>query len=193
VKDIPRCCVFFGTTNTAEFLRDRTGNRRFWPIDTGVLPRKKSIWRDLDGEINQLWAEAVLRWRIGELLYLTGAVEEEAKVEQEQHREKSSKEGVIADFVEQMVPEDWQKWPLDKRRMFLGGTVRGEVKMARRDRVCALEIWCEAFGGQPKDFRYTEAAEINDTLRSLPEWEKTQGSLRFGYCGPQRGFQRKRE
>ena len=193
VKDIPRCCVFFGTTNTAEFLRDRTGNRRFWPIDTGVLPRKKSIWRDLDGEINQLWAEAVMRWRIGEPLYLTGVVEEEAKVEQEQHREKSSKEGIIADFVEREVPEDWQKWPLDKRRMFLGGTVQGEVKMARRDRVCALEIWCEAFGGQPKDFRYAEAAEINDTLRSLPEWEKTQGSLRFGYCGPQRGFQRKRE
>lgn len=55
-----------------------------------------------------------------------------------------------------------------------------------------LSIWCEAFGGQAKDFRYSEAAEINDILRTLPEWEKTPNGLRFGYCGKQRGFQRKR-
>jgi predicted P-loop ATPase len=192
VKDIPRCCVFFGTTNTAEFLRDRTGNRRFWPVDAGVEPCGKSIWLELDGSINQLWAEAVVRWRLGEGLYVTGGIEESAKNEQELHRERSSKEGIITDYVEKPVPEGWQKWPLDRRRMFLGGNVQGEVNLVERDRICALEVWCEAFGGQPKDFRYTESAEINDALRMVPGWEKTPNSLRFGYCGKQRGFQRKR-
>ncbi len=65
------------------------------------------------------------------------------------------------------------------------------MKLVPRDRVCALEIWCEAFGGQPKDFRYAESAEINDILRSLPGWCKTPNGLRFGYCGYQRGFQRR--
>lgn len=192
VKDIPRCCVFFGTTNTMEFLRDKTGNRRFWPVDTGVAPRSKSVWDDLDREMDQIWAEAVMRWRLGERLFLMGEIEADAKVQQEAHREISSKEGVIIDFLDKQVPEDWQQWPLDRRRMFLGGQVTGEVKLAPRDRVCALEIWCEAFGGQAKDFRYSEAAEINDILRTLPEWEKTPNGLRFGYCGKQRGFQRKR-
>ena len=193
VKDIPRCCIFFGTTNTCEYLRDRTGNRRFWPVDVGINPCRKNIWTQLDGEIDQLWAEAVVRWKLGEGLYITGNIEEEAKAEQEAHMERSSKEGIIIDYVEKLVPEDWQKWSLDKRRMFLGGTVQGELNLVKRNRVCALEIWCEAFGGQPKDFRYAESAEINDILRSLPEWEKTPNALRFGYCGNQRGFQRKRK
>ena len=73
----------------------------------------------------------------------------------------------------------------------MNGMAQGDIKLVPRDRVCALEIWCEAFGGQPKDFRYAESAEINDILRSLPGWCKTPNGLRFGYCGYQRGFQRR--
>lgn len=106
VKDIPRCCVFFGTTNTATFLRDRTGNRRFWPVDVGVILRIKTVWKYLDSEIDQIWAEAVMRWRMGESLFLTGEIEDEAKIEQEAHREVSSKEGIIIDFIDKPVPEN---------------------------------------------------------------------------------------
>lgn len=192
VKDMPRRCVFFGTTNSSEFLRDRTGNRRFWPIDVGINPRQKSIWGNLDDEISQIWAEAVMRWRLGEPLYLTGEVEEEARQEQELHRETSSKEGIILDFIEQLVPEDWQKWNLDKRRIYLNGDAQGAGNLVPRDRICALEIWCEAFGGQMKDFKYADSAEINDILRSLKGWKKTSNGLQFGYCGYQRGFLRVR-
>lgn len=188
VKNIPRCCVFFGTTNTATFLRDRTGNRRFWPVDVGVIEKTKTVWEQLDNEIDQIWAEATMRWRFGESLYLTGEIEAEAKIEQESHREISSKEGIIADFIDKPVPEDWKKWSLDKRRLFLNGNVEGDLKLVPRDRICALEIWCEAFGGQPKDLRYQETMEINEILRALPGWDKAPGGLRFGYCGYQRGF-----
>ncbi|MBQ9719080.1 MAG: virulence-associated E family protein, partial [Oscillospiraceae bacterium] len=76
VKDLPRTCVFFGTTNSREFLRDVTGNRRFWPVDVGVCSHNKVVWRDLTAEvIGQLWAEAKVYYMLGEELILTGEVE----------------------------------------------------------------------------------------------------------------------
>ena len=136
----------------------------------------------------------MMRWRLGESLYLIGDIENAAKAEQEAHRETSSKEGIILDFVDILVPENWMSWNLDKRRMYLNGSgvETDSIRLVPRDRICALEIWCEAFGGSPKDLRYGDAVEINDILRSMPGWEKTSSSLRFGYCGKQRGFIKRR-
>lgn len=188
VKELPRCCVFFGTTNTKDFLQDRTGNRRFWPVDVGAAPITKSVWADLPGEVDQLWAEAVARWQAGEELRLTGELEDVAKAVQEAHRETSAREGIILDFIGRQVPEDWAKWSLDRRRMFWGGSIQGEIKLVDRDRICALEVWCEAFNGAPKDARYSDAAEINSVIEHSGYWDRAPGAKRFGYCGVQRGF-----
>ena len=190
VKELPRCCVFFGTTNTKDFLQDRTGNRRFWPVDVGVAPVTKGVWTDLPGEIDQLWAEAKVRWQLGEPLYLSGELEEAAKVKQEEHREVSAREGIIMDFLSRQVPEDWQSWPLDRRRMFWAGSVQGDIKLVDRDRVCALEVWCEALDGRQKDMRYSDTAEINSILEAAAGWEKSTKAMRCGYCGVQRGFRK---
>lgn len=72
LQEFPRQCVFFGTTNTPDFLRDTTGGRRFWPIDIDERERTKSVINDLPGERDQIWAEAVTRYKAGEPLYLTG-------------------------------------------------------------------------------------------------------------------------
>jgi len=192
VKELPRCCVFFGTSNTTDFLQDRTGNRRFWPVDVGVAPVTKSVWFDLPGEIDQLWAEAVVRWQSGESLFLKGDLEAAAKEKQEEHREVSAREGIVLDFLSKQVPEDWAKWPLDRRRMFWGGAVQGSINLVDRDRVCALEVWCEALDGKQREIRYSDTAEINGIIEACSDWEKTPNSLQFGYCGKQRGFTKKR-
>ena len=190
VKELPRTCIFFGTTNTAEYLQDTTGNRRFWPIDTGEQRNTKSVWRDLDPEIDQLWAEAFVRWQAGEPLYLSGAIEDAAKEKQEEHREASSREGVVREFMERQVPDDWSKWPLDKRRMFWGGVMMGadSLRLVPRDRICALEVWCEAFGGSTKEMKNTDTRELNAIMAATPGWRKSAGTLHFGPYGTQRGF-----
>lgn len=190
VKDIPRSCVFFSTTNTSDYLRDKTGNRRFLPVDVGRLLPVKSVWRDLERERDQLWAEAVVCYRAGEPLYLAGDVAAAAAAQQESHREVSAREGLILDFLERPVPKDWASWPMDRRRIFWGGGISGDLELVPRERICALEVWCELLEGQKKDMRYGDTQEINSVIAAAPGWEKKATAVRFGYCGTQRGFTR---
>lgn len=196
VKELPRCCVFFGTTNTSEFLQDTTGNRRFWPVDVGEQPHTKTVWKDLtDDVIRQLWAEAKARWQSGEPLYLTGEVETQARAKQEEHREVSVREGLIESFVEKRVPVDWQKWPIDRRRDFWCGATRtpdGQaLELVNRDRISAVEVWCELFNGSVKDMKPADTREINAILARLDGWRRSETVIRVGPYSVQRGFVRR--
>ncbi len=190
VKEMPRRCVFFGTTNDAEFLTDRTGNRRFWPVVVGERKAKKSVWSDLDKELDQLWAEAAMRFKIGEPLYLSGDVEKAAKEQQESHRKTSTREGIIADFLEQKVPADWLSWKLEQRRMFWEGNAAFDGELVPRRKVCALEVWCEALGCDPRMIKNSDTAEINSIISNVNGWSRLQNPQYFGYCKSQRGFKK---
>lgn len=189
VKEMPRRCVFFGTTNDREYLRDRTGNRRFWPIDVGVQPHTKSVFQDLDGERDQLWAEAVALWKAGEPLYLAPELEAAAREAQEDHREVSPREGIIRDFVERKIPERWSTWNRVQRQAYWNGGIKGDAKLVDRERVCALEVWVEALDGDVKNMKYLDAKEINSVINEMPGWERAKNPVRLGpEYGKQRGF-----
>ena len=192
VKECPRCCVFFGTSNDTEYLRDKTGNRRFWPVDVSQEPRK-SVFTELGPEVDQIWAEAVACWRLGEPLYLTGELEARARQEQEEHRESSPQEGIILDFLEQQIPQDWSRWNVQRRMAYWAGGVASDgLDLVDRDRVCAVEIWVEALGNDQRFIRRQDVMEINSFLASLPAWERMGGPAKFGCWKLQRGFQRRR-
>lgn len=187
----PRRCVFFGTTNDSEFLRDRTGNRRFWPVDVWRQKPTKNVFRDLPGEVDQIWAEALMRWRIGEPLYLSGEAAEIALQEQESHKESNTKEGLIREFLERPIPLDWDKRTISERRMYwLDGFARESGETTKRTRVCALEIWVECFGGDPRNIKQADSREINSIIESIPEWKRIPYGTLFGPYGQQRGFER---
>lgn len=186
----PRRCVFFGTTNEAEFLKDKTGNRRFWPIDCGVKPATKSIFRDLHEEVPQIWAEALMVWRLGEPLYLTGDALKIAETSQEEHSEQSSKEGIIREFIERGVLPDWSKKTIIQRKMFWQADFQKEnVQTVPREKICAAEIWCECFGGELRMMKRSDALEINSILQKAEGWKKSDKAMRFGAeFGVQKGF-----
>ena len=194
VREAPRSCVFFGTVNEMEFLEDLTGNRRFWPLDIDVVPKEKDHWKALtDEEIDQVWAEALVRWRIGERLYLTAAEESMVLEVQEAHRNASPEEGMIAAFINRPVPEGWRQWTIRERKDFwrdnLEAGRKDNLTLVPRDAICAKEIMMEL---ETLDSRLN-AKQVKQILRRVL---KEQGGwmekrIRFGPdYGIQKGFAR---
>jgi len=190
IADRPRQCVFFGTTNTKECLTDTTGGRRFWPVDIDLQPRTKNVFTDLPRERDQIWAEAVARWKDGEMLYLDAETEKTARIEQESHRQAHPWEGLIQDFIEKEIPHDWLKWDLAQRLMFWSGNARSDTQTVPRTRICAMEIWCEALGRPKSELNRSISREINQILERQEGW-KPVGLKKMGASyGPQRCFER---
>ena len=185
-QEHPRQCAFFGSTNDEEFLRDPTGGRRFWPVVVTEEGRKRA--NELTEEIiDQIWAETVTRYNAGEQWYLGETAEAMAREAQSAHTEQNGKQGVIENFLETLLPENWDERDLDARLMFYNGGFGGDEKgTERRDRVCALEIWAELFKGDMRTYTQAQAREITGILRQIKGW-KFYGSV---YCGKPYGRQR---
>lgn len=180
-----RRCVFWGTTNDTEFLRDKTGNRRFWPVDVGVQKHEEKVWEMQSDTVDQIWAEAVDIYKSGEQLYLTDEQERLALEQQEFHTEVSSMEGEILEFLDTPITENWYDLSKQERREFIQGqgTDIQEDGDMRRDRVCVTEIWNELYCGDSRNIHPAKAAEIRQILKSLSGWEKyrsSRGRLKFG-------------
>lgn len=189
LQEFPRQCVFIGTTNETQFLRDTTGNRRFWVVDTPNTPTH-DLWDELTEEtIKQIWAEAVELYNAGEKLFLPKSLERMAREVQESYEEENPRAGIVAEYLERLLPTTWDDMDSYTRREWLeSSTEPGTVK---RTTVCTLEIWVEALGGNPDRIDRYAAKEIRDIIAGMPEW-RHQGNKRIT-CKPygrQRYFER---
>jgi predicted P-loop ATPase len=99
---IPRSSVFVGTTNKDIFLRDETGNRRFWPVAVQGPCDIEALRQDRD----QLWAEALSRYIQGEAWHLNGDVAQQAEEEQRARVEPDSWTEPVLEYL-QRTPRDY--------------------------------------------------------------------------------------
>lgn len=155
---------------------------------------KKSVWEMED--VEQIWAEALLRYKDGEALLLKGDEELMALEEQRDAMEADDREGLIGDYLETLLPENWDNMDLYERRSFLAGQSEfgSEVQVGtkRRDKVCVHEIWCECLGKDKTNLRRQDSYEIIGVLMRIGGWESytgnKQGQTRFPLYGNQKTF-----
>lgn len=172
-------------------MRDPTGNRRFMPVDVRAEYATKSVAEDLtDKEIDQIWAEAYQLYLAKEPLYLVGEEDMLAKIEQHKHSEVDERKGIIEEYLNTKLPDDWDKRDMyDRKRYFEDPLSANGVN--QRDFVCVAEIWCECLGKDKTEMSRYNTREINEILRSLPEWESVASTKNFSLYGKQKYYKRK--
>jgi len=112
VESHPRQCVIVGSTNAENgFLRDITGNRRFWPVRMTGNSVKKA-WQMTTEDVQQIWAETLVYYRTGEKLYLEGGEAKAAALEQANALETDEREGLVRAYLETPLPENWEELSL---------------------------------------------------------------------------------
>jgi len=173
--------VFFGSTNEWSFMKDPTGGRRFWPLSV----TKKYI----PGTINadEIWAEAVYRYKEGEKLYLTKALEEMAGEQQRLHTESDERAGLIEGFAEMLLPANWEQMSRYERVSYT--STRDQEGTVRRDKICTAEVWCELFNNNLADMNAYNTKYIHNALLNLEGWKRC-GTLSYKKYGNQRSYVR---
>lgn len=188
LQEFPRQCIFIGTTNESQFLRDMTGNRRFWVVDTPNDPAH-DMWEELTPEtVKLIWGEAVELYKAGEQLYLPKELEAVAREIQETYEEENPRAGIIAEYLDRLLPEGWEDLDLYTRRQWLDTDAVGTVK---RTHVCTVEIWAEALNGSPDKMDRYAGKEIRDIMGKLPGWRSGgRKQMTIKPYGRQRYFER---
>ena len=133
-------------------------------------------------------------YKKGEKSYISDeAILHIAKKEQQGHREDSPFQGLIENYLSILLPERWKNMTIPERIKYLNGVNRGEPLAekgtVKRDKVCILEIWVEALGGQPKDLDRAKSNEIKNCILKIDGWVWNKNPLYFSTdYGRQKGF-----
>ena len=139
VESHPRSCIIIGTTNSdGGFLRDITGNRRFFPVRVSGQGKYKP-WELT--QVDQIWAEAVEYYNRGEELFLKDDAASQAYAMQRDAMETDDREGLVDEYLNTLLPEEWPKMDLFERRSFLNGSEFGESRGPGRSRGSACAQW----------------------------------------------------
>ena len=189
----PRQNVIFGTTNNQNgYLRDITGNRRFWNVRlTGK--GKYRPW-ELDEEtVKQFWAEVVVLANAGEPLFLPHDLEEIARGEQVLAMEQDEREGIVAEYLDMLLPEKWAEMDIYQRREYFQerDDPTRPKGVHRREVVCNMEIWCECFSKNKEDLKPADSYQISAMMVRMKDWQKATVRQSLPLYGQQRVYVRK--
>ncbi len=168
VQTITRRCMFIGTTNKPQFLTDKTGNSRFYPVKVQSFAYKMYDNAEAIQEyIRQAWAEAVHLYKEGKLQpYAKKEVLDEIRAAQEAAMEDDWRIGAIEQYLE-------------------------DNKKQSGSTVTVIELWHNALN-EPEEAKPTrkDSIEICQIITSIPGWIQCPNPVRTQKWGRQKAFRK---
>ncbi len=185
----PRQCIFIGSTNDKEYLKDDTGGRRFWPM---LCTAEEIDIAGLEANVDQLWAEALVLYRAmrevqprGILpLYLAEAEARTTAARLQESRRVETADDIMAGRI-----AEWLAHPI------VTGSIDDDFENGEpryRTETCLAQIWTECFGNT-KEPGQAESQQLGRAMRLVPEWSLCSvgtGRKRFPKYGQQRFYSR---
>ena len=193
VESHPRQCVIFATVNGdgRGYLRDITGNRRFWIVKCNQTLQKR-MWDENDKNYrDQFWSEAKEIYESGEDLYLEGNLLDIATDYQNEALEQDERVGIVEQYLNRLLPTNWHEMDLYKRRSFLNGDdFICEKGTIQRTEVSNAEIWCECFGKSQSDLKSSDSYQLAAIMKQIGGWERTSSIKKQPIYGRQKIYKK---
>lgn len=184
--------VLARTTNQKEYLKDKTGERRFLSVMADISRQKKHPMEIEPETIEQIWGEAVTIYKAGADLMFDKETEERLEIYREKFMYRDEVELQVLEYLEMPIPDNWSSWSIQQQHQYTSkyfdNSSEFEAGSKKLEKVSTREMMYNLFMRNSNDKKLS--TKINMIMDNHPGWEK--GQFRIGGKNT-KGFKRIKE
>lgn len=184
--------VLARTTNQKEYLKDKTGERRFLPVLANINNQKKHPMEIEPETIEQIWGEAVTIYKAGADLMFDKETEERLEIYREKFMYRDEVELQVLEYLEMPIPDNWSSWSIQQQHQYTSkyfdNSSEFEAGTKKLEKVSTREMMYNLFMRNSNDKKLS--TKINMIMDNHPGWKK--GQFRIGGKNT-KGFKRIKE
>ena len=184
--------VLARTTNQKEYLKDKTGERRFLSVMADTSRQKKHPMEIESETVEQIWGEAVTIYKAGADLMFDKETEERLEIYREKFMYRDEVELQVLEYLEMPIPDNWSSWSIQQQHQYTSkyfdNSSEFEAGSKKLEKVSTREMMYNLFMRNSNDKKLS--TKINMIMDNHPGWEK--GQFRIGGKNT-KGFKRIKE
>ncbi|WOI91342.1 virulence-associated E family protein [Streptococcus intermedius] len=166
--------VLARTTNQREYLKDKTGERRFLPIMSNASRQRKHPMEIKPEIVDQIWGEAVTIYKKGVDLMFDEDTENELITYRDKFIYRDEVELQVLEYLEMPIPNNWEHWSIQQQHQYTAkyfdNSPDFESGSGQLEKVSTRELMYNLFMRNSNDRQLSK--KINSIMEHLPDWEK---------------------